>query len=181
MKKGNKKGILKTVILCVVAILLVLIIGIWVAFEFYFLPKLNAGVINDEEKITSGDVFDIAKYLTDEQMIENIKNFDKQTAKEMVALIDEIEKEMGGQKPTNTPKPATKPKEDSAYERIMASASKEEIARGMEVIKKINMKEANAHYEKGGEKALKRYIVSTLSKKDLNTVVELYRKYSHLL
>lgn len=181
MKKGNKKGTLKTVILCVVAILLVLIIGIWVALEFYFLPKLNSGVINDEEKITSSDVFDIAKYLTDEQMIENIKNFDKQTAKEMVALIDEIEKEMGGQKPANTPKPATKPKEDSAYERIMASASKEEIARGMEVIKKINMKEANAHYEKGGEKALKRYIVSTLSKKDLNTVVELYRKYAHLL
>lgn len=182
MKKKTKKKIIWTVLASLLALFLVVALAVWAAMEFYFLPKVNEN-IPTESKITTAEALDLAKYFADPDILETIKNFDKETVAGMVSVIEEIEKEMGEEPPKKTPKPTKQPEtsEKSAYDKIMESATEEEIKNGMAVIKKINMAEANKRYREGGIKALKRYVITTLSKSDLDTAVELYRKYEDLL
>ncbi len=184
----KKKTIFKITV-SALAVISAIILAFWLVMEFYVMPKVNKNVPAGVE-ITTGEAIDIAKYLVDPDVLEIVKNFDKETVSGMVTVIEEIETEIEAEieesaapSPKKTPKPTKKPQKDdkSSYDKIMETASKEEIAKGMAVIKKINMAEANKQYREGGIKALKKYVIKTLSKSDLNTAVKLYNKYKHLL
>ena len=72
-------------------------------------------------------------------------------------------------------------KHQTAYDRIMAAASKEEIQVGMAIIAKVNMGKVNSLQASGKNSELKAYIKSVLSSSEISTALRLYRKYKHLL
>lgn len=72
-------------------------------------------------------------------------------------------------------------KKQSAYDRIMAAASKEEIQTGMAIIAKVNMGKVNSLQAAGKTSELKAYIKSVLSSGEISTALKLYKKYKHLL
>lgn len=94
------KYILLKILAAVIAFLLVLSIAAFVFLRFYVLPKYNKITENGvREEMTMGDIADFAKYFTDKQIINNLKNFDASSAKDtlniMIELNDEVSEDSG--------------------------------------------------------------------------------------
>lgn len=307
------KKIIAVVLTTVTALVAVVALSGYLALKFWFLPKYNAG-LSEGQQITAKDALDIAGQLADKQVIENIKNFDKDSAKDVLTAMIEMDEEMDSEEPADalqtkavetTPKagpetppvqssedadtpvkmeenqpeqavtPATKApegiketetKEDlpdqtkapeskktpdaakpqstdekktkptlsidvwggsmiqtraiietkkaeveekakkeeeekkakekaeektavknpgsnqgTAYERIMAAATKEDIAVGTAILSKVDMGKINSLRSTGKTKELKKYLKSVLTSSEIKTALRLYKKYSHLL
>lgn len=183
------------VIIWVLAVLLILAVLILAAgysyLKFFILPKLNQNITNPDEKI---NVSDIAKDFGDKQIIDNIINFDKNSASDMLSIITELDEENKAKDSENASKTDDKNEEPentvpidilkegtTAYQRIMNAATKEEISQGSAILAKIDMSKVNALRKSGDLTALKEYIQSRLSPVEISTALHLYNKYKHLL
>ncbi|MBE7015767.1 MAG: hypothetical protein E7417_02965 [Ruminococcaceae bacterium] len=284
-----KKSKLKKVIITLITVLVSIVVAIGIAglavYNFVIIPKYNQYINTGEkegEKLTNKDIVTFAKYFTNKDFVESITNISKDTAKDVLSTLLEIESEdeitegtdpaeqsgsetgissgnettspsdskatpfisltpektdiaftqagtsklysptknhdhhqngvINGNQNVNTPQinqigganqqsgssqpTATNPppqqfeplsKEDvpkkhqTAYDRIMAAASKEEIQAGMAIIAKVNMGKVNSLQSSGNTKELKSYIKSVLTSGEISTALRLYRKYKHLL
>ena len=192
MKTQNRfLRVLVWIISILVILALVLVIAGYSYLRFFVLPKLNKNVDSDD-KIS---VSDITKEFGDKQIIENIINFDKESASEMLGIITEIEEEtqpeksntQSGNNSTETTNNEKEPETNvskegtTAYERIVNEASKEEVSQGAAILSKINMAKVNELRKKGDTAALKAYIKSVLSSSEISAALKLYNKYKHLL
>ena len=199
------KSKLKKVIITIIAVILSLGLLLGVAgiavYNFVIIPKYNEYIAKGEkngEKLSNKDIVLFAKYLTDKQFITNLVNIDKETAKDVLSALLELEGELGEiseepliDVPMNIqPEKITteileesgiSKEQKSAYERIMAAASKEEIALGLSIISKIDVKKVMDLNEQGKKAELKVYIKSVLTPKEISDSMKLYRKYKHLL
>lgn len=221
-----KKFLLRAV--TVISIIVIIAVGGGTLFmRFYIEPKLG---------MKKGDMLTMTKYLTDGQMLDNLKNFDKQAAKDVLSTMLEIdadnqtnpegepnlEQEVWGdtfteaaqeiQKADNSGKsdvagkgnvqsgtkktnPAPKTAKEfskqtgvnvpasqqSAYDRIMAAASPEEISAGMAILSKVSLSTVSSYQSKGDTVGLKKYIKSVLTSAEISKALSLYSKYKHLL
>lgn len=235
-KKKTKFGKFLTTFF-VVFLSIVLVIGISgiCVYNFIIIPKYNQLINQGEkegEKLSNKDIITFAKYLTDKQLITNLVNLDKETAKDVLSAMLELEEEIEIEAtpspeptpappvrfvpvikdkvftqvetshiatpivtptpaPTPVPTPFVPPKipdeikvskeQQSAYDRIMAAASKEEIQAGMRIIAKVDMNKVNNLNKAGKKNELKAYIKSVLTSSEIATSLKLYRKYKHLL
>ena len=232
-KKIGFKKIIITLFSVILSIALVLAIGGVCVYNFVIIPKYNQYINSGEkqgEKLSNKDIITFAKLVTDKQLISNLANLDKQTAKDVLSAMLELEEEIAGEatpEPTQTsipfiqftpaskdqvftqvensqiiaptptpvatptPTPFTPPKipdeikvskeQQSAYDRIMAAASKEEIQAGMAIIAKVDISKVNALNSAGKTDEMKKYIKSVLTSSEISTALKLYRKYKHLL
>lgn len=213
---GKIKKILLRTLVCLLAIALVITAAAYMLLRLYVIPKYNSLLGEDaaqSEKLTQQDMVNFAKYLTDKQVISNIVNFDKESAKDMLTVAEEIEQTSTAApkkstksawnkrvtqrvealptpapSPTPTPAPTPSPapeksqvKGDTAYERIMNTATKEEISAGMAILSKVDMGKVNALRSQGKTTELKKYIASVLSGSEIRKALSLYNKYKHLL
>lgn len=213
---GKIKKILLRTLVCLLAIALVITAAAYMLLRLYIIPKYNSLLGEDaakSEKLTQQDMVNFAKYLTDKQVISNIVNFDKESAKDMLTVAEEIEQTSTAApkkstksawnkrvtqrvealptpapSPTPTPAPTPSPapeksqvKGDTAYERIMNTATKEEISAGMAILSKVDMGKVNALRSQGKTTELKKYIASVLSGSEIRKALSLYNKYKHLL
>lgn len=199
------KSKLKKVIISIISVilslgLLIALSGIAV-YNFVIIPKYNEYITKGEktgEKLSNKDIVLFAKYLTDKQFITNLVNIDKETAKDVLSALLELEDELGelSEAPLSEPSSPIQPgkvpndlleevgisdEQKSAYERIMAAASKEEIALGLSIISKVDVKKVMELNEQGKKAELKAYLKSVLTPKEISDSMKLYRKYKHLL
>ena len=191
MKDNKALKIIIRIVLIVVIVALIAFIAGYSYLQFVILPKLNSGSEVDSDKIS---VSDITKELGDKQVIDNIINFDKTSASEMLHAITEIDNENESEKadsgkdsktetkePEKEPEPTVSREGTTAYQRIASVASKEEISQGMAIISKVSMSKVNELRKSGDTDALKAYIKSVLSPGEISTALKLYNKYKHLL
>ncbi len=208
MKKRTKKIIVTTVIIiaAATAILAAAAAAVW---NFYVVPKYNAAISSqtEEELLTGKDMITFAKYLTDDRILDNIKNFNKKDAVELLNTMLELAEESESEDGTGAPeteidnvntgadkneaeatseriKKASEAAGDaqkSAYDRIMAEAKSNEISDGAAIIAKIDLAKTNALSEAGDKAALRKYVKSVLTQSEIKRAVELYNKYKHLL
>ena len=97
-----KKIILRTLAGILIFVLLILAAA-YMFLKFYIMPKYNAALGDDvaqSERLTEKDILGFAKNFANKQVIENIVNFDKDSAKDLLQTAKEIEAE----KPTEEPK-----------------------------------------------------------------------------
>lgn len=191
MKRKNKffKILLWIISILLIIAALVIILG-YSYLKFFIIPKLNANTTEIADKIT---VSDLTKEFSDKQIIDNIINFDKESASQMLTVITELEEEIKAENPeidskngnkNNNEKTQEKPvsKEGTtAYQRILNEASKDEISLGTSIISKISMAKVNELRKSGDTAALKAYIKSVLSPSEISEALKLYNKYKHLL
>jgi len=234
-KKSKFKKIIISIFTVLLSLILLLGIGGLAVYNFVIIPKYNQLINQGEktgEKLSNKDIITFAKYLTDKQLITNLANIDKKTAKDVLDAMLELEEEIELEAtptpipsptskpfmqftpvvkdqvftqvessqivlptptpvPTPVPTPFTPPKipdeikvskeQQSAYDRIMAAATKEEIQVGMAIISKVDMNRVNSLNSQGKRTELKKYIKSVLSSGEISTALKLYRKYKHLL
>lgn len=198
-----KKFLLRAV--TVISIIVIVVVGGGSLFmRFYLEPRLG---------VKNSDVLKMTKYLTDGQLLANLKNFDKQAAKgvlEAMLELDEenqsaavIEESVGDELLNNAIARETKnilknnPKsakefatekgvevtksQETAYDRIMAAATPEEIAAGMAIIAKVDLAKVSELQKEKTSVPLKKYIKSVLTSAEISKALSLYSKYKHLL
>lgn len=203
-----KKALLRAV--TVISVIIIIVVGGGtLIMRIYVAPKLGLGSNNIPK---GSDVVTFAKYLTDGQVLENLKNFDKQSAKDVLLALLEIDAENqqveGSEELWNSsitelmrnvpnavlksiPKTAkefteetgieTTERQQSAYERIMAAATPEEIAAGMAILAKVDIAKVSTLQSQKKNKELKEYIRSVLTSQEISKALSLYKKYKHLL
>ncbi|MBO5060072.1 MAG: hypothetical protein J6C82_04080 [Clostridia bacterium] len=213
--KKKTKSILIRVIVSVVAVIVALAVAAVLFLNFYVIPKYNSTVSQnggEEERLTGKDMLAFAKYLTDGQLLENIKNFNKSDAKDllhtMMEIADETPDEEGTEaesvqeqaensgtnaknKPQITAEEIPQVIEESgiaiseedkgAYNRIMSTAKKSEIAEGMAIVSKLDLAKVNELNRAGKKAELKSYIKSVLTSYEIKRALSFYSKYKHLL
>lgn len=159
------------------------------------------------ELLSEKDLLSFAKYFTDRQVIDNVVNFDKDSAKDILEVMQESEEEPTPTPkvsknvwnkritakvdavPTPTPTPTPQPEKETsktaegttAKERIMNAASDAEISAGLAILSKISMSKVNELRRAGKTAELKAYIKSVLTQDEINKALSLYKKYNHLL
>lgn len=180
----------------------------YLLIKLYIIPKYNAALgetAAQGELLSEKDLLGFAKYFTDRQVIDNIVNFDKDSAKELLTAMQESEEE-----PTQTPiaskdawnkritakidavptpTPTPQPEKETpktaegstAKERIMNAASDAEISAGLAILSKISISKVNELRRAGKTAELKAYIKSVLTQAEINKALSLYKKYNHLL
>lgn len=203
-----KKALLRAV--TIISVIIIIVVGGGtLIMRIYVAPKLGLGSNNIPK---GSDVVTFAKYLTDGQVLENLKNFDKQSAKDVLLALLEIDAENqqveGSEELWNSsitesmrnvpnavlkyiPKTAkefteetgieTTERQQSAYERIMAAATPEEIAAGMAILAKVDIAKVSTLQSQKKNKELKEYIRSVLTSQEISKALSLYKKYKHLL
>lgn len=210
-------GILKSILLAVIVFAAVVAIAGFLIIRFYIVPKYNqvaGGESAQHQELKTGDVIGFAKYLTDKQFIENLKNINRETAKDILVAMTEIESEnvdftaeipkdssawdknltgtlerIRTTETTHRPAPAPEiPKsievtenQQSAYDRIMAAATPDEISTGLAIIAKVDVAKIKKLQSAGKNDELKEYIRSVLTQSEISTSLALYNKYKHLL
>ncbi len=209
-KREKAFKILKRVLIGIVIAAAAVFLAAYLAVHFVIVPKYNenAGITEDggKREITDSDVFDMAKYFTDQQFVDNLKNIDTETAKAVLEVMTELDIEAGGDggvsesnQPDKKPsandekngstagnqapsQPDAEPeKKQSAYERIMSSADADEISKGLAIIKKVDMAKINSLRRQGKSAELKQYLSSVLTQEEISVSLKLYNKYKHLL
>lgn len=117
--KGNSIKLKKFFLHLVTAVSVIVIVtvgGGTLLVRFYIEPRLG---------MTGSDVVTISKHLADLQTIENLKNFDKQSAKDVLSAMLEIEEESGGEETgEQTPEEVWNNNIQSAIPGISAAAAK---------------------------------------------------------
>lgn len=165
------------------------VLGAYLYFNYYLIPKISQGGENasGNEQISFTDV---AKELSDKQVLDNIINFDKQSASEMLSALkdlgSEIEEPEKSDEPQNDDKkqqPDTKVNVEgnTAYQRIMNEASKDEISQGMSIISKVDISKVTELRRQGKNSEIKAYLKSVLTSSEISAALKLYNKYKHLL
>ncbi|MCR4693606.1 MAG: hypothetical protein K5664_06975 [Firmicutes bacterium] len=188
---SKKKKVLKVLIwiISIICVLLVaVVIGAYSYFKFYLAPKITPGGENSSEN-TAISFTEVAKELSDKQVLDNIINFDKQSASEMLTALNEIETEIEVPKTPAEPEKKEENKSDvkvpnegkTAYERIMNEASKDEISQGMAIISKVDISKVTELRKQGKNSEIKEYIKSVLTSSEISAALKLYNKYKHLL
>lgn len=198
---GKKKKALK-IFLWIVAVILAIVILIVAGAYAYFKFVISKNFATDNQNLSdSGISFtDVAKELADKQVIDNIINFDKQSASEMLAALNELEQEADSDNKESVPEKKPENNESkvsdtpsseiasqvpqegkTAYQRIMNTASKDEISQGMSIISKIDMAKVNELRKQGKTGEIKAYVKSVLSPGEISAALSLYKKYKHLL
>ncbi|MDD6736395.1 MAG: hypothetical protein PUE13_08835 [Clostridiales bacterium] len=204
-KKTNVRSILLSVLAAVIAFIIIVAIAGFCYYRFYIMPKYNESVqqSNDNRaELTDEDILTFAKFFSNKQFLDNLKDFDKSTASDILSVLNEIETENSGSETQNSPesqktetkqeqipadvqanisKTAESANKKSAYDRIMAAADKDEIMAGMSIISKIDIAKVNKLQKEGKTTELKTYIKNTLSPSEISTSLNLYNKYKHLL
>lgn len=213
-KSKLKKMIIRFLTVILSVTILIGISGIAV-YNFVIIPKYNSMLSSGEkrgEKLSNKDLVLFAKYLTDKQLITNLINIDKKTAKDVLSALLELEEDIDIIEevetpapkqisvftqmeqvplPTPVPTPYVPPKipeevkvtkeQQSAYDRIMAAAKKEEIMIGLAIISKVDLQKVVTLNSQGKKAELKTYLKSVLTSKEISDSLKLYRKYKHLL
>ncbi len=202
MKKPRAKKVLLSVAATIAVFAMVVVVALTLFVRYY-------NSLSDGGDLTGKDMVTFAKYLTDGQIFKNIQNFNKESAKEVLSVMEELEAEnsenalsLSGvwSKPlvnTTTAMQKAPPaagkvdefiknaelsdKELSAYERIMAAATPEEIRAGMAIIAKVDLEKVNSLQKEGKTVELKKYIKSVLTSAEISKSLSLYKKYKHLL
>ena len=195
-KKGLKLALRIAGILC--AVILAALIGAYAFLNLYLVPKMTGVRLSD----MGIGITDVVNTITDKQVIDNIVNFDKQSATEIMKAMNELEEEaelsaaapdaQGGGSKTDSAandgknsvkEPVIPGNIDAkgAYQRIMEEASKEEISEGMAIISKLDIAKVNELRQKGNTAEVKAYVKSVLTPGEISTAVTLYNKYKHLL
>ena len=193
---SKKFKIIRNILIGLLIVALLIVASVFFAVRFVIVPDYNkSGDLIGKEKreITSGEVFEMAKYLKDKQFVDNMMNFDSEAAKEALSVLIELETELGIA-PDTTKKPASQKnpediignvdldsKQSSAYKRIMATADADEISAGLAIIAKIDLEKINNFYKAGKTDEMKNYIKSVLTPSEISTSLKLYNKYKHLL
>ena len=215
-----KNKVLKIVLITAsitVAFILVVVIGAYSFLNFYLFPKI-AGVKLSDLGI---GITDVMTTITDKQVIDNILNFDKQSAAEIMKAMTELDQEskqaeaenqggadtqsasdgnpdgetanpaenggdsgsssVTGENQSNDPDISKPIDAKGAYQRIMNTASKEEISEGMAIIAKVDIAKVNELRKTGDKSQVKAYVKSILTPEEISTAVTLYNKYKHLL
>lgn len=221
-----KKRILNVVLWTIgiaTSFILITTISVYSFLDYYLVPKMTGMRLSD----LGIGILDIVDTITDKQIIDNVMNFDKQSAVEIMQAVTELDHEINNTEennteenntpddpetpettveapPENTQKPdikeenpkapektAESPQNDadisgpidtkSAYQRIMNTASKEEISQGKAIIAKVDMSKVNALRKAGDTSQVKAYVKSVLTPGEISTAVTLYNKYKHLL
>lgn len=223
-KKNTARRIFLTVLSVLLAVIILAAVLGYAVFNLYIAPKYRqiTAQAGNEQSISEKDLLSFAKYLTDKQFIDNLKNFDKESAKSVLSAMYDLEAEnaenpdnpeadaevwddalSADMKPIETPAPTPVPKpikppadiknaaeaagikpsasQKTAYDRITAAASEDEIAAGMAILSKISMSKINELRAAGKNDELKAYIKSRLSSAEISTSLKLYNKYKHLL
>lgn len=189
MKIKNKFLKVLVWIISILLIIAVLVIVLGYSYlKFFIIPKLNANTTEIADKIT---VSDLTKEFSDKQIIDNIINFDKESASQMLTVITELEEEIKAENPEidskngnnneKTQEKTVSKEGTTAYQRILNEASKDEISLGTSIISKISMAKVNELRKSGDTAALKAYIKSVLSPSEISEALKLYNKYKHLL
>ena len=215
-KKNTIKNVLLSALITVIVLVLIAAILGFAFLKLYIEPKYKemAARAGQEERLPEIDFLDFAKYLTDRQFVENLKNFDRSLAGGVLSAMLDLDAEnaqnpdeastavwdealsadMKNIKPTKphvktadikqaAENAGIKPSEaqETAYDRITAAASKEEIAAGMAILSKISVAKVNELQAAGKTEELKTYIKSCLTSAEISTSLQLYNKYKHLL
>lgn len=144
----------------------------YLLIKLYVIPKYNAALGEDAaqgELLGEKDLLGFAKYFTDRQVIDNIVNFDKDSAKDILTAMQESEEE---------PTPAQKASKKAWNKRITAKV--EAIPTPTPAPTPEPEKEAPKTAE-GSTAKLKAYIKSVLTQAEINKALSLYNKYNHLL
>lgn len=198
----------------IVALALVFVISTYSFLNFYLFPKI-AGVKLSDLGI---GITDVMTTITDKRVLDNIVNFDKKSAAEVMKAMTELDREAkeaeskSSQGVANPPESGENPGTDSsensgnsantepgsenkdnnpaesgtidakgAYQRIMNTASKEEVSQGMAIIAKVDIAKVTELRKSGDMIAVKAYVKSVLTADEISTAVTLYNKYKHLL
>mgnify|MGYP004623007065 CR=1 FL=1 len=205
-KKNNIRGILLSILAAIIAFLIIAAIAVFGYYRFYIMPKYNQAVEqggDTREELKSEDIFTFAKYFSNTQFLDNLKNFDKSAAPAVIEALNELEQENPAPDDDSDDSKTTAPAKisdeeiretsknvsstaessgkKSAYDRIMASADKDEIMAGMSIISKVDISKVNKLKNEGKTSELKSYIKSVLSPSEISTSLKLYNKYKHLL
>ncbi|MCR4719105.1 MAG: hypothetical protein K5768_05685 [Firmicutes bacterium] len=188
----NKKNKILKVLFWIIGVLaafvIIAVISAYSYFRFVFIPKLSDGNSDPNENDTISFT-EVAKELSDKQVIDNILNFDKQSAAEMLSALNELGSEMsepnskdGNEKKSDKNADITTPAEGkTAYERIMNEASKDEISLGMSIISKVDISKVNDLRAQDKNSEIKEYLRSVLTSSEISAALNLYNKYKHLL
>ncbi|MDD6214978.1 MAG: hypothetical protein PUB42_07335 [Firmicutes bacterium] len=223
-KKNTARRIFLTLLSVLLAVIILSAVLGYAVFNLYIAPKYRqiTAQSGSEHSLSEKDLLSFAKFLTDKQFIDNLKNFDKESAKIILSTMYDLEAEnaenpgnteadakvwdeafTADMKPIETPSPTPPPKiktppadvkkaveaagytpsasQKTAYDRITAAASEDEIAAGMAILSKISMSKINKLRAEGKNDELKAYIRSRLSSAEISTSLKLYNKYKHLL
>lgn len=203
------KKILLNILAALIAFILVFAAAGFIFIRFYVMPKYNENAqLENRSELTGSDLADFAKYFTDKQLIANLKNFDRSAAKDVLEAMTEIAAENPPQQENpsdwdskltdllrrasengkNIPSSETTQiaqnvpsSQQSAYDRIMAAADKDEISAGLAIISKIDVSTINSLQSQGKTEELKAYIREHLSSSEISVSLALYNKYKHLL
>ena len=229
MKKHTAGGIIMSILLGVIAALIVAAISGYFIFRQIILPrytqKLNdqgrgelAQIVEDNTKLNSLSAW--GALLSDKGVMNFLKNFDKNSAKSVIDVLDTLEEDYPDEnQPENTtgietvdgtwrvsdamPKPSSAPASEqpapaatsaqettnktpqTAYERIAAAATAEDMSDGLKIISKLDMGYISS-LTAGGltdeeKKELRAYVKSVLSSAEISRALSLYRAYSKYL
>lgn len=187
---SKKKKFLKIflwIITIIFGLFLAAVIGAYCYFHFYLIPKVS----DNSDILGEGDISisDVARDLSDKQIIDNILNFDKESASEMLTALNELETEIEGAQ--NDVKENVKPSDKdsksitsdgkNAYQRIMKEADKDDISEGLAIIAKVDISRVNELRKQGKNDEIKEYLKSVLTSGEISAALRLYNKYKHLL
>jgi len=91
MSKGFKIKKFLISFVTTVSVIVTVVTLLWMLlFHFYLVPKFG---ISRSNILTGKDMVQMAKYVIDGELVNNIKNFDKETAKEVLEAIIEMGEE----------------------------------------------------------------------------------------
>lgn len=93
-----KNSKIKRIFLSIVAVIMVIIAALMVAagifvYRVRFSPPGLGKDTQSRTALSGDDLVTFAKYLTDRQVVENLKNFEKESAKEILTAMIEIDEE----------------------------------------------------------------------------------------
>ena len=101
---AKKKKVLEIVLWVLLVLAILILAGVIIFYSylhFFVVPKLNMDQDEIKQITDSISVSDIAKIFTDKQISDNIKNFDKESAQEVLKVLNELNEEINGVKPDN--------------------------------------------------------------------------------
>ena len=167
-----KKIILRTLEGIVIFVIL-LTVAAYMFLKFYVVPKYSsvADDIIQSEMLTEADIT-ATKGIWSEHIETKIEAIPTPTPE-----------------PTPTPVPkksGSVPKKSqvkgaTAKERIMSTATQDEISAGAAILAKVNLGKVYQLQSEGKTAELKKYIKSVLTSAEINKALALYAKYKHLL
>ncbi len=95
-EKKSVRQILLAVLAAILAFIIIVAAAGFCYYRFYIMPKYNEAVQqsgDDRKELTNEDIFSFAKLFSNPHFLENLKNFDKESAPEVLNILEELEQE----------------------------------------------------------------------------------------